>query len=145
MEDYAAVIVSADYVDPEKRIMASVDVDALWRVWPQLDERAQNLLEGKYILGMGDSEIGKAFGVSAASVRMMLTRARSKARKAMDSAANKTAAKVLFALLCPSFISLLGYNSQKHLPSFVIYYDSFEKSEKTCCKVAAAELYIVET
>lgn len=57
MEDYAAVIVSADYVDPEKRIMASVDVDALWRVWPQLDERAQNLLEDKYILGMGDSEI----------------------------------------------------------------------------------------
>ena len=85
MEDYAAVIVSADYVDPEKRIMASVDVDALWRVWPQLDERAQNLLEGKYILGMGDSEIGKAFGVSAASVRMMLTRARSKARKAMEA------------------------------------------------------------
>lgn len=25
------------------------------------------------------------------------------------------------------------------------YFDSFEKSEKTCCKVAAAELYIVET
>lgn len=47
--------------------------------------RAQNLLEDKYILGMGDSEIGKAFGVSAASVRMMLTRARSKARKAMEA------------------------------------------------------------
>lgn len=25
------------------------------------------------------------------------------------------------------------------------YFDSFEKSEKTCCKVAVAELYIVET
>ena len=34
---------------------------------------------------LGDSEIGKAFGVSAASVRMMLTRARSKARKAMEA------------------------------------------------------------
>ena len=34
---------------------------------------------------LSDSEIGKAFGVSAASVRMMLTRARSKARKAMEA------------------------------------------------------------
>lgn len=61
-----------------------------------------------------------------------------------DSAANKTAAKVLFGYYVPASSRCLDIIAKKHLPSFVIYYDSFEKSEKTCCKVAAAELYIVE-
>lgn len=43
----------------------------------------------------------------------------------------------------PASFRCLDIIAKKHLPSFVIYYDSFEKSEKTCCKVAAAELYIV--
>ena len=47
-----------------------------------------------------------------------------------DSAANKTAAKVLFALLCPSFISLLGYNSQKASAVFCHILRFFRKKRK---------------
>ena len=56
---------------------AGDDADVLWRVWPQL-------LEDKYVLNMSDAEIASALGVKPSSVRMLLTRARSKARKAIE-------------------------------------------------------------
>ena len=58
--------------------------DVLWRVWPQLDSRTRQLLEDKYVLNMSDAEIASALGVKPSSVRMLLTRARSKARKAIE-------------------------------------------------------------
>lgn len=60
------------------------DIDVLWRVWPQLDLRTRQLLEDKYVLNMSDAEIASALGVKPSSVRMLLTRARSKARKAIE-------------------------------------------------------------
>lgn len=42
------------------------------------------LLEDKYVLNMSDAEIASALGVKPSSVRMLLTRARSKARKAIE-------------------------------------------------------------
>ena len=63
---------------------AGDDADVLWRVWPQLDSRTRQLLEDKYVLNMSDAEIASALGVKSSSVRMLLTRARSKARKAIE-------------------------------------------------------------
>ena len=62
---------------------AGDDADVLWRVWPQLDSRTRQLLEDKYVLNMSDAEIASALGVKSSSVRMLLTRARSKARGAV--------------------------------------------------------------
>lgn len=44
----------------------------------------RQLLENKYVLNMSDAEIASALGVKPSSVRMLLTRARSKARKAIE-------------------------------------------------------------
>lgn len=63
---------------------AGDDADVLWRIWPQLDSRTRQLLEDKYFLNMSDAEIASALGVKPSSVRMPLTRARSKARKAIE-------------------------------------------------------------
>ena len=77
-------IASRDAEDPERQILLLDDVDVLWRVWPQLDSRTRQLLEDKYVLNMSDAEIASALGVKSSSVRMLLTRARSKARKAIE-------------------------------------------------------------
>ena len=47
-------------------------------------EKTRQLLEDKYVLNMSDAEIASALGVKPSSVRMLLTRARSKARKAIE-------------------------------------------------------------
>ena len=77
-------IASRDAEDPERQILLLDDADVLWRIWPQLDSRTRQLLEDKYILNMSDAEIASALGVKPSSVRMLLTRARSKARKAIE-------------------------------------------------------------
>lgn len=77
-------IASRDAEDPERQILLLDDADVLWRVWPQLDSRTRQLLEDKYVLNMSDAEIASALGVKPSSVRMLLTRARSKARKAIE-------------------------------------------------------------
>lgn len=61
---------------------AGDDADVLWRIWPQLDSRTQQLLEDKYVLNMSDAEIASVLGVKSSSVRMLLTRARSVTVKA---------------------------------------------------------------
>lgn len=75
---------SRDAEDPERQILLLDDADVLWRIWPQLDSRTRQLLEDKYVLNMSDAEIASALGVKPSSVRMLLTRARSKARKAIE-------------------------------------------------------------
>ena len=77
-------IASRDAENPERQILLLDDADVLWRVWPQLDSRTRQLLEDKYVLNMSDAEIASALGVKPSSVRMLLTRARSKARKAIE-------------------------------------------------------------
>lgn len=77
-------IASRDAEDPERQILLLDDADVLWQVWPQLDSRTRQLLEDKYVLNMSDAEIASALGVKSSSVRMLLTRARSKARKAIE-------------------------------------------------------------
>lgn len=53
-------------------------------IWLQLDEASRRLLEGKYILKMGDAELAKMLDTKPASIRMMLTRARRRALKLMQ-------------------------------------------------------------
>ena len=77
-------IASRDAENPERQILLLDDADVLWRIWPQLDSRTRQLLEDKYVLNMSDAEIASALGVKSSSVRMLLTRARSKARKAIE-------------------------------------------------------------
>ena len=57
-----------------------VELNALARVWPRLDEDTRWLLEARYILDYSDSELAREMGVKPTSVRMALTRARKKAR-----------------------------------------------------------------
>ena len=54
-------------------------LSSLKSIWPKLDNRSQNLLEAKYILGKLDSDIAKELDIKEASVRMALSRARKKA------------------------------------------------------------------
>lgn len=73
----------------QKTLAADLDLDdvlfrkdqinRLHRIWPQLSEQAQQLLEEKYILGLSNAEIAVNLGVKTESVRMMLTRARKEA------------------------------------------------------------------
>lgn len=60
----------------ETLIELSEQRDVLLRVWNNLSEREQILLQGKYILGYSDSELASVVGCEVSSIRMMLTRAR---------------------------------------------------------------------
>lgn len=51
--------------------------------WSYISETDRLLLEGKYLLGMSDSELATQLGCKPDSVRMKLTRARRKAMKIM--------------------------------------------------------------
>ena len=42
------------------------------------------LLEGKYLIGLSDQELGRMYGCSKESVRMALTRAKQKARQILS-------------------------------------------------------------
>ena len=73
------------YVSPEDqlgRIELRADVE---KAWLALDERSRFLLEAKYVLEKSNEEIGAEIGVSPASVRMLLTRARKKLKEALNS------------------------------------------------------------
>lgn len=60
----------------ERRLIKKDDLDALAKVWPQLDERSRYLLEAWYILGKSAEEIAAELAIKPASVRMALTRAK---------------------------------------------------------------------
>lgn len=53
--------------------------ELLSKIWPQLSNEDQILLEGKYILGYNDYELAKEIGCKPGSIRMKLTRARRRA------------------------------------------------------------------
>ena len=60
-----------------------MEVEAKWdieKVRSTLPQREWELLEGKYFLGYSQEELGERFGCSPDSVRMILSRARKKAR-----------------------------------------------------------------
>lgn len=62
--------------DPD--VSARLDVEKLRKDLPYRDWL---LLEGKYIMGYDQEELGQLLGITPDSVRMVLTRAREKARK----------------------------------------------------------------
>ena len=66
--------------DMDELLSRRVELNALARVWPRLDEDTRWLLEARYILDYSDSELAREMGVKPTSVRMALTRARKKAR-----------------------------------------------------------------
>ena len=69
-----------DAPDMDELLSRRVELNALARVWPRLDEDTRWLLEARYILDYSDSELAREMGVKPTSVRMALTRARKKAR-----------------------------------------------------------------
>ena len=72
-----------EYEDPnmdgeaiELQVIKKEDLEALSRIWTQLDERARYLLEGYYILNLPAAEMARELNIKPASLRMALTRAR---------------------------------------------------------------------
>lgn len=53
----------------------------LEHVWTKLSEPEQTLLSGRYLIGYSDEELAALLGCKAASIRMMLTRARRRAAR----------------------------------------------------------------
>jgi len=51
-------------------------LEALSRIWTQLDERTRYLLEGYYILDLPATEMARELNIKPASLRMALTCAR---------------------------------------------------------------------
>ena len=72
-----------EYKDPnmdgeaiELQVIKKEDLEALSRIWTQLDERTRYLLEGYYILNLPATEIARELNIKPDSLRMALTRAR---------------------------------------------------------------------
>lgn len=63
-------------------LFAVIDVERLKRELPMRDWL---ILEGKYIMGYSQTELGKLIGVSPDSIRMIMCRARRKARQILHS------------------------------------------------------------
>ena len=72
--------------DGISELSARLDVRRLKR---ELPARDWGLLEGKYIHELPDALLGQLIGVSAGSVRMLLTRARKQAKKILMGSAEK--------------------------------------------------------
>lgn len=62
--------------DPESLILQQAEIEQLQFVWDQLDERSKFVLSSRYILEQSFEEIAHELGVSPASARMILTRAK---------------------------------------------------------------------
>ena len=71
--------VEAPSLSLDELIISKEAAARLGKIWPLLPMDDQLLLEGKYILGYSDDELGRQFGCAAGSVRMKLTRARRRA------------------------------------------------------------------
>lgn len=65
---------------PEWEILHQEELQQFRIVWDQLDQETRMILEGKYILGYDDGELGQLLHCQSDSVRMKLTRARRKAK-----------------------------------------------------------------
>ena len=73
-----AQIDDTDNISPEEILVNAELQSAFSSAMERLGERDRYLLEAKYYLGLSDSEIAKALGVKAASVRTIIMRARQK-------------------------------------------------------------------
>lgn len=74
-----------DYEDiPEIRLIRQEEMSLLNGAIFNLPDKERDILHFKYILDLKDSEIATIFGISAASVRQYLTRARRDAKKIME-------------------------------------------------------------
>ncbi len=104
---YIALTVRAAYLDSEKRRHSAestfLDEEALEKLleWQdgsdlaahleveqlkkELSRRDWVILEGKYILGYSQEELGQMLGIAPDSVRMVISRAKQKARKILYS------------------------------------------------------------
>ena len=69
--------------DIERKLILQEQLRDLKSVWDILDDTSRFLLEGKYIRKRSNYELSKVLGIETASVRMLLTRARRKARSLM--------------------------------------------------------------
>lgn len=72
--------------DMEHKISAYMEIERLKK---ELPDRDWILLEGKYVLGLSQEELSGLAGVSVDSVRMLLHRARVKAREILGEMPNK--------------------------------------------------------
>ena len=68
---------------PDEVIILTEQKERIQKIWEVLTEEERFLLEGKYILGMTDQELGLQIGCKPDSIRMKLTRARRAALKTM--------------------------------------------------------------
>ena len=75
-------------VSLDESLILQEEAGRLRAVWPRLDEESRLLLEGKYILGYDNQELGQMLGCQANSVRMKLTRARRRALRLMGEEGN---------------------------------------------------------
>lgn len=80
IKDESILIVDQDIVLNEVMDISRYR-DLIAKLWPQLSNEERVLLEGKYIYGYTDAELGRELGCKADSIRMKLTRARRHALK----------------------------------------------------------------
>ena len=64
-------------------------MEALSRIWTQLDERTRYLLEGYYILNLPAAEMARELNIKPASLRMALTRARKTAYQLLQDSSKQ--------------------------------------------------------
>jgi len=64
-------------------------LEALSRIWTQLDERTRYLLEGYYILDLSAAEMARELNIKPASLRMALTRARKTAYQLLQDSSKQ--------------------------------------------------------
>ena len=79
--------------DPEALILHQAEIEALQFIWEKLDDRTQFLLSGRYILEQSFEEMAKELGVSAGSVRMLVTRAKRSAKELIEKSEAERPAK----------------------------------------------------
>lgn len=80
---------------PETRMELEEQVDALYRVWPELPEQDRELLYRKYVLRQKNEELSGFLHCKPDSVRMRLTRAKRKAAALMKGDGRNDGARTL--------------------------------------------------
>ena len=73
----------------ELQVIKKEDLEALSRIWTQLDERTRYLLEGYYILDLSAAEMARELNIKPASLRMALTRARKTAYQLLQDSSKQ--------------------------------------------------------
>ena len=74
----------------ENILLSKEALEKLADVWPRLDARTRYILEGYYILRIPSKELARTLGITPASFRMALTRARRKAFRLLSRELGET-------------------------------------------------------